>query len=152
GLKRVGDLLRYRQRFADRDWTTGDYVGQILAWYELHGEGMYVSRLFESKDLGDIRMIQCRKHLGFALEAAYPVRVRRKRFRQDLDRHVAIEFRIAGSIHRAHAALSYQREDFVHTKAAPYERRALVSQDTGGHRANRHRQKLLCVLRAGEQR
>ena len=50
--------------------------------------------------------------LRFALEARQAIRVARERIRQDLDRDVAIEPRVARAVHLAHPARAQQRQDF----------------------------------------
>ena len=54
-------------------------------------------------------MIQRREHPRLALEAREPIRVARERARQDLDRDVAPELRVARPVHLAHAARAEQR-------------------------------------------
>jgi hypothetical protein len=56
-------------------------------------------------------MIQRRQHPGFALEASQAVRVCGKRCRDHLDGDVAIELRIPGAIHLAHATGTDERLD-----------------------------------------
>ena len=62
-------------------------------------------------------MIQRRQRLRFALEPREPVRIGGKELRQDLDRHVAIELRIAGAIHLAHSARADGLRDFVRAES-----------------------------------
>ena len=52
----------------------------------------------------DVRMVERRERLRFALEAREPLRIGGERGRQDLDRDVAIELGIARAIDLAHAA------------------------------------------------
>jgi hypothetical protein len=47
---------------------------------------------------GDVRVIERGEHLLFALEPRHAVGVGRPRFRQDLDRHLAPEPRVARAI------------------------------------------------------
>ncbi len=69
--------------------------------------------LFEPVDAGDVRMIERRERLRFALEARQPIGVLRERLRQDLDRDVAIELRVARAIDLPHAAFADRRSDLV---------------------------------------
>ena len=64
----------------------------------------------------DVRVIEGRGGLGLLLEARQPFGVRGVLRRQHLDRHVAIEPRIAAEVHLAHATLAERFEDFVMTK------------------------------------
>ena len=58
-------------------------------------------------------MIQRSEHLRFALEARHARGIARKCFRQDLQRHLTIQLRVAGTIHFTHPARAKGREDFV---------------------------------------
>ncbi len=55
-------------------------------------------------DGGDVRMVQRRGRAGFLLEARQPLGIRRELLRQDLDRDLAAEPRVAGQPDLAHAA------------------------------------------------
>ena len=59
---------------------------------------------------------EARKHLRFPLEPRQPIRIGRKRFRQDLQRHLAVQLGVGGLIDLAHAAFADLRGDVV----APY--------------------------------
>ena len=67
----------------------------------------------------DVRMIQRRERLRFALEPREPLGIGGERLGQDLDRDVATELRVARAIDLAHAAGPEGGED-------------LVRADTGG--------------------
>ena len=71
---------------------------------------------FQPVDLSNIRVIQRREHLRFALESREPVWVRGKRRRQDLQRDIAIERRIARTIDLAHPARAEGADDFIRTE------------------------------------
>ena len=58
-------------------------------------------------------MIQSGCGEGFLLEATEPLGIRRGRRVQHLDRHVALQPRIARPIHLAHSASAERAEDFV---------------------------------------
>ena len=60
-------------------------------------------------------MIERREDLRFALEAREPIRIGRERVRQDLQRDVAIQLRVARAIDLTHAARAEQRNHFVGT-------------------------------------
>ena len=51
-------------------------------------------------------MIQRRKHLRLASEAGHAVGIMGERFRQDLDRNVAVELGVSGAPDFAHAAFA----------------------------------------------
>ena len=62
-------------------------------------------------------MIERRQHLRFAREAREAIRIVSDSRQQHLDRDVAIQLRIAGAIHLAHASGAEGGEDFVRTDA-----------------------------------
>ena len=66
---------------------------------------------------GDVGMVQRREGLRFALEPREPFGVVRERVRQELDRDVAIQLRVARSVHLSHAAFADLRGDFVDAEA-----------------------------------
>ena len=69
--------------------------------------------------MGDMWMIERRQGLGLALEPREPIAVAREVGRQHLERHVAVEFRIARAIHLAHAAGADQGDDFEGPESVP---------------------------------
>jgi hypothetical protein len=93
---------------------------------------------FEAVDGADIRMIEGSEHSGFALEAREPFRLRREMAREDLDRHVAAQGRVARAIHLAHAADAEQALDAIRTdRRAGREPRRGRGDQLGHERANR---------------
>ena len=67
-------------------------------------------------------MIQRGEHTRFALQAREPVGVARERVRQELDRDIAIELRVARVVHLTHAARTEQGMHLIHTKAPAFNR------------------------------
>ena len=68
------------------------------------------SALLDAVDRGDVRVIQRGEHARFALEARQAIRDRpRTTSRQDLERDVAPQLRVARAIDLAHAAGAEQR-------------------------------------------
>ena len=94
-----------------------DALRQILALDEFHHEGRDAPALLETVDAGNVRMIQRRQSLRFALEAREAVGVVRERLRQDLDRDVAIQLRVASPIDLSHPAFADRRSDVVDAEA-----------------------------------
>ena len=100
GVERVGDLraephdFRHRQRALDRH-----------AFDVLHDEIV----LAHIEQRADVRMIQARDRFGFPLEALAETAIY-------LDRHRAIEPRVASLPHRAHAARANRRFDTVRSQ------------------------------------
>src|SRR5262245_38754214 len=74
---------------------------------------MGVTRLLESMDDGDVRMVQRREDFRFSPESCDPFRVNRECFGKDLDGDFAIELRIARSIDLPHAADAERRKNLV---------------------------------------
>ena len=81
-----------------------DALRQVLALDQLHDERVHATGLLRGRGCGDVGMIQRREGLRFAREPREPFGVAREELGQDLDRDVAIQLRVAGAIHLAHAA------------------------------------------------
>ena len=62
-------------------------------------------------------MIERREHLRLALEPRQTIRIQYERGRQHLERDVAIQFRIAGAIHLAHAPGPDGGDDLIRAEA-----------------------------------
>ena len=116
-FERLGDLLRDRQRLVDRDRPARNALRQVLALDEFHHQRTDTVGFFETVDLRDVGMIQRCEGLRFAREPCEPVGVARERVRQDFDRDVAIQLRIAGAIDLAHTPGPKGGKDFVRAKA-----------------------------------
>ena len=65
---------------------------------------------------GDVRVIQRRQRLRLAREPRQPIGIAGEGVRQDFERDVAIELRIARAVHLAHPAGAQQRENFERPK------------------------------------
>ena len=89
---------------------------------ELQHEPVRGAGVLEAVDVTDVRVIQRREHLRFALEAREPIRIARDRCRQDFDRDVAIQLRVAGAIDFAHAAGADGGQDLYGPSRVPAER------------------------------
>src|SRR5215471_21649968 len=89
-LERVRDLPRDLERFIDRQRALREPVGERLTLHQLQDESLDAVRLFETVDRRDVRMVQSRQDLRLPPKSRQPIRVRGKRLRQDLDRHVAV--------------------------------------------------------------
>ena len=62
-------------------------------------------------------MVQRGERLRLAREPGETIRVEREELRQDLDRDVAIQLRVAGAIHLAHSARAKQGDDLIRPQA-----------------------------------
>ncbi len=104
-----GDLPSDGKRLVDRKRAAGNAVGQRLALDEFHHQGA----ILDSVDLRDVRVVERSEHLRLALEARQALRVGSKEVGQDLDRDLAVQARVARSIHLTHAARAQRADDFV---------------------------------------
>ena len=99
------------------DRSAGGSLRQVLALDELHDEGAHAARFLEAVNVRDVRMVQRRERLSFPCEPGEPFGIVSERVRQDLERDVAIELRVASLIHLSHATFADRRSDFVHAEA-----------------------------------
>jgi hypothetical protein len=83
---------------------------------QFEDQRLAAGRVFEPVDGGDIGMIQRCKEFRLAREPCESTRIGDERFGQQLERHLAAEPRVAGSIHFAHAARTQRRQDLVGTQ------------------------------------
>ena len=90
---------------------------KVFSFDELHDEGTGTVGFLEAVDAADVRVIEGCEHFRFPLESCEAIGIVGERLRQDLDRDVASQLRIAGPIHFAHAARAEGRDDFVRTYA-----------------------------------
>src|SRR5262252_3763961 len=79
---------------------------------------MCAAAVFEAVDRGDVGMIERGEHLRFATETSDPVAVERERVREDLQRDVTIELRIAGAVDLAHSTHADLSGDLVRTETS----------------------------------
>jgi len=113
GGKPLGELGCVFDRAPLRHRAFVHFFAQGLAVKELAD---HIRRFLELPDVvhaENAGMIQRRDGAGFQLETPQPVGIARKRLRQNLDGHLAIEARIAGTIHLSHAACAQRRQNFI---------------------------------------
>ena len=118
GVERVGDLLRDRRAppstASDRRAMRSASVGPSTS--SMH-ERRCRRHLFDAVDLRDVGMVERRRDARLALEPRQAIRIAGDAGRQDLDRDVASEARVARAIDLAHAAGPDGRHDLIRTKA-----------------------------------
>ena len=132
-FERVRDLLRSRQRFSDGDRPARDTLLQVLALDEFHDEGAHTAGLFQAVDVGNVGMVEGGERVRFAGESREPIRIIGEGVGQNLQRHVAMELGVAGSIHLPHATFTELRGNFVDAEAGTgSEGQTLVVDYTGG--------------------
>ena len=109
----VGNLSGDRQRFIDRNGAFGNALSQRLPFDELHHEELRAGCLLEAVQCGDMGVVERREQLGLALEAREPLGIGRERLRQDLQRDLTTELRVARAIHLTHPARAEWRDHFI---------------------------------------
>ena len=113
----VGNLLGDGQRLVERNRASRNALRQILAVDELHDEGVDVTRVFEAMNDRDVGMVQRGQDLGLTLEASEAIDIVREGRGQDLDRDVAVQFRVARAKYLPHPAFADLGNDFVNAEA-----------------------------------
>ena len=129
-FKCVGNLLRDRQGFGDRDRAAIDQRREVLTLDQLHHQRPRSLRRavpFEPVDVRDVRMVQRGECLRFAREAREAFAVGGKELGQDLDRDAAIELRVAGAIDLAHAARTECADDLIRSQPTAGRDHCLIS-------------------------
>jgi hypothetical protein len=77
--------------------------------------------LLEAMNRGDVRMIQRREQLRFAVESRRTLGIARETLGNDFQGYVATELRVAGAIDLAHAAGAERGVNFVRTEACAWD-------------------------------
>ena len=85
---------------------------------QLHHQRAHALGVLEAVDLRDVRMIERREDLRFALEAGETIGIVGEDVRKDLDRDVALQLRVARAIDLAHAARAERSDDLVTPRRA----------------------------------
>jgi len=75
--------------------------------------GVGAGQFLDAVNLRDVRMIERRERLRLALETHQAIGVEGKRLRQDLERNITIEPRVAGPVDLAHPASTERRREGV---------------------------------------
>ncbi len=110
-VERVGNLDRVLERVIEREWSLRQSLGQRLAVEVLHHQEVHrlpgAGRRVLAPDVvqrADVWMIQCGDGARLTLEALARLGVVGEARGQDLDRHRAIESRVARFVDLAHPA------------------------------------------------
>ncbi len=115
--KAVRDRQRQLNRLANPDRTGTETIAQRLALEQLRydeGRGAVSADVVDGED---VWVGQRRGGSGFLLEPMKAIDAGRVCGRQDLDRDVTSQPRIAGAIHLAHPAGAQERHDLVRPEA-----------------------------------
>ena len=127
-LEGRGDLYADGACFVGRQGAAGDTLGQRRTFDEFQHErfdrelGAGRPSLLQSVDRRDVGMIQRRENHRLALEPGEPLHVDGQRGGKDFQRDVAIEPRVACSVHLTHPTGAKDGRDFVGSE--PGTRRA----------------------------
>ena len=122
------NLLRILARLAHRQRPRTQPLAQRLAFQKFRDDIRRAIVLAKIMNRQDVGMIERRNRLRLLLEPQHPLRIARKRRRQHLHRHVAIEPRIPRPIHLAHAARACWCHDLVRTEFGARGERHLCAQ------------------------
>ena len=113
GLERLGYLTRHRQRFDEWQRTVLDPLRQRDAFDQFEHQGLPAVRLLEPVNRRDVGVIEGGEHLSLAPESGQAVRIEFEGAREHLERHVAIQFAVAGAEHLPHPADAQQADDAI---------------------------------------
>ena len=108
-LQSLGELMRNRQRFVDRDRAVCDAVGERGSFNQLQGEragAIGFVFFFRAVDLRDAKVVEAGENLRLPLESREAIGVSREGVRKDLQGDIAAQLRVGGPIHLAHAPLA----------------------------------------------
>ena len=94
----------------------GDDLVQALAFDQFHREKAHAGVFLHGIERDDVRMVQARDRLRFALEALEAGGVGGHVGGKDLEGNVAVEARVAGAVHLAHPSGADEGVDFVRTE------------------------------------
>ena len=128
-VETLADLPRNPCRVVERNRSSTKPFGERLTLNELQHEAAEAGYFVHAVDGGDVRVAERSEELCFLFESRQPLRIVVEGFRQDLDRHVAFENRVAGSIHIPHPAGPEQFTDPVGSKRAARENRDFVGHE-----------------------
>ena len=133
-VERARDLDRECQRLVERHWAFIEAIGERLAFNQFQDQCADAVALFDPVDGADVGMVERREHPRLALEARQAVGIRGEDSRQDFERDVSPELRIARAIHLAHAARSEQCLDLIDADPSPGQHGSAGGGDQSGRR------------------
>ena len=115
-----------RAQYAIPHWGEGyfDVDGRGRLSVRPHGAGG-----FEAVDLRNLRVVERREHVRFARKPCHPVGIAFKDLRENLQRDVAIQGRVTGTVYLAHAACADRGNDLVHADASAGRQRQMMCRN-----------------------
>jgi hypothetical protein len=114
----VGDPGAVAQRLVEGQRAPAHARREGLALEELHHHVVGAVGAADVEQRADVRVGELRDRLRFPLEAQPRLGGRGLRARQHLDRHRAIQARVAGLVDLAHSPGAQRREDLVGPEAS----------------------------------
>ena len=111
-FQRVADLSGDAERLLHRQRATRDAIREGFAFHQFENEKTSALRLPNIMNRRDVGVIERCQYLGFALKAAYPIRITRELFRQDLDRDITLQFQIPSTVNLTHSPATEEPRDF----------------------------------------
>jgi hypothetical protein len=109
----VGKLMGDRQGLTKRYRPASHPIGHRFTVDQFKDQRAYAVDVFDTVDGANVRMVERRQQVRFALEAAQPIGIVSEEVWQDLYRDVALESCVPSSIHFAHSADAEQRQHLV---------------------------------------
>jgi hypothetical protein len=116
-VKRICNLRGDREGLVHSDRATRDPFRKRLSMDELHYESTEPVGGFEAMDCCDVRMIQRRDRLRFALKSRETFGMGGKELWQDFQRDVVLRSAVTRSIDLADGSGADERDDFVRSDA-----------------------------------
>ena len=111
-LQRLANHRHNRQRLLRRHFAVQQQLAQIQAVYKFHHQITMSTRFAEVVDSDNVGVIQPRQGLGFACEPFDELPVPVLFLGQDFERDNAVQARLPGLVHHAHAAAAETFKDF----------------------------------------
>jgi hypothetical protein len=112
----VRDLRRDVQRSLHGHRAGDGQLSQRLAVHELHRDERRLALAADLENRNDVGVVERRRRPRLLLEARQAPLVRGERLRQDLQRDLAPEPRVARPIHLSHSARAERREHLEGTE------------------------------------
>lgn len=119
-IERIGNLDSDMPRFVDRKRAVREPCLERRTLDHLHDDDLIRADPFESINGRDVRVIERGEYLRFTRKSRDAIRVSGKAVRQDFERNVTTELRVASPIHRSHSALADRRGDLVDADAGAW--------------------------------
>ncbi len=117
------DLLGDCQRLWHGQRPVGEEFRQRWAVDQFEDQCLDETRLFNAVQRRDVWMVESCEHARLTLESGQPIGIGGKRIRQDLERHLATEAPITGTIDLAHATGTDEGDDLVVPERRPSGKR-----------------------------